>query len=928
MADFNMFNKVPHNVVVPEFGPEREAPIYPQITRRYYCQEDVANGTNLWDRLTWNIQQPDQSMVWSSVKLVMPMEIMVYDVQNHSLDMRVASGGPACNMALSESPMNCFRQTTMSINGKTFMEDNIWRRTLNTCYRGVGPQAYGDNHSLKPIVNRDLRDNDQYTHPVTDINGDRIGSVILQRPSMLETAYSLLEHNSPFIERARLWQDHLSGDGTRWAGDITSYLELGPFQARARKSNTAVPYINDFLLQMQFDSNPSRFDSELRVANVVSGYDPEAMEGRVIPCKLLEFGTIPNMLHPGETITTRERWPAKFLCTWQKKPYLEITYVKFPKMQPYYNLRCFEHQYEYGNDFVLLPDDANEFDIEYSKQRVTSHLLSYPTKIYLWADHSRAFQGSFISGGVRRSCELKDIHCRINQRPEVISAPSQEACYEMFQRHTNSSLEFGAWSKSPIYCFDPVDLGQSDMLSNDARRITMEWDCDVGLTPLQVQEYNDTADANNLRWAGYEIPVVESLTSAGSLPQLHMPVICAFDALYGPEVGIDADDFYLQFRTQGATANNRSDDDRLLNWDLYNGGARILLGHEFIINESTTAGQSGHDIDPTFTESFVVRSIRDAYHTIDGCLWGRLHVVPGQSGKTHGENTYDFVGDLFYVPKSAAFRSSQSAHLHNTYLPWSSVEQIEGADDGNGEKVMQYRVKADQYGTIPNPVFRFALGASAGKWFNLTGPGSGTNCCPGPVAWMTDRNGLRNDDTTPIGKRNMMEAGEKVYKPCDQSKADADLWIPILPTDAMCVPPPTASNKFVVWRGAESPGQAGKHVHRWEDNRTGQTVHVLAQVGRAEQPHETKADQPNDIAITANAGGYLEGRPIDFVQGMECSFYNAAANATIASVIPQYSMKVLYEFGNAQYQFTQDGMPTRVLPNLIPVRDSPLIPNL
>jgi len=61
---------------------------------------------------------------------------------------------------------------------------------------------------------------------------------------------------------------------------------------------------------------------------------------------------------------------------------------------------------------------------------------------------------------------------------------------------------------------------------------------------------------------------------------------------------------------------------------------------------------------------------------------------------------------------------------------------------------------------------------------------------------------------------------------------------------------------------------------------------------------------------------------------MEFSFMDPSAAQTLATVAPEYSLKVLYEYGNAQYQFTQDGMPTRVLPNLIPVRESPLIPNL
>ena len=42
----------------------------------------------------------------------------------------------------------------------------------------------------------------------------------------------------------------------------------------------------------------------------------------------------------------------------------------------------------------------------------------------------------------------------------------------------------------------------------------------------------------------------------------------------------------------------------------------------------------------------------------------------------------------------------------------------------------------------------------------------------------------------------------------------------------------------------------------------------------------------------------------------------------------EYQMKVLYEYGNAQYQFTQDAMPTRVLPNLVPVKPNRDIPVL
>ena len=39
-----------------------------------------------------------------------------------------------------------------------------------------------------------------------------------------------------------------------------------------------------------------------------------------------------------------------------------------------------------------------------------------------------------------------------------------------------------------------------------------------------------------------------------------------------------------------------------------------------------------------------------------------------------------------------------------------------------------------------------------------------------------------------------------------------------------------------------------------------------------------------------------------------------------------YQLKVLYEYGNCQYNFSRDGAPTRILPNVVPVGPSPGIP--
>ena len=521
-----MLNVVPYNVNVPEFQPERKAPIFPQITRKYPCQENVVGSAvagslvGKFDRLTWKIQQPDQTMVWSSVKLVLPLVMQAVNREFSAVDMRATSRLPSCNIAVAESPMKAFRQTQLTINGRMFSEVNDYRRVLDACYSGLGPSAYGDNHSLKPIVSRNMISPDQTRYiqavtmadppvPVDDVQ------INVQTLRTLDNSFNLLEHNGPFLERARRFQDQLSDDGLTWQGEISSYLELGPFQSRARRGNTAVPFIRDFHLLLNFLGNESAFD-----ATIGSNLTSHIRAHRVVPQALFEFGTPSNLRHFAETaVLDASTFISGLPCYFTAKPYLEITYTRYMEaMKPYYNLRCFERQYEQSNRFTLRPQlekGVYHRTSEIQLARVTSRVLAYPTKIYLYCDYVDTDKDSWIFGGCRRSCSLKNIHCRINQRPDVIFNPSQEACFEMFQRHTNSSLEFAAWLKSPIYVFDPVDLGQSDMFANDARLSVIEWDAECSLTALQCQEVTDALNSSNLASCGYialpdadrEIPV-------------------------------------------------------------------------------------------------------------------------------------------------------------------------------------------------------------------------------------------------------------------------------------------------------------------------------------------------------------------------------------------------------------------------------------
>ena len=879
-----MQHKEPYNIHVPEFRPEREAPVYPYITRKYPCQEDIALKYSHWGRLTWKIQQPDASMVWTSVKLVLPLRMSTTDARANDLDMRVTSRLPACNIALSETPMKAFRQTSLSLNGAIFSEDNRYRRILDACYRGTGPSSYGDNHSLKPVVSRDTRqaDEEEKTYvmiaPNTraeDSTGDElyISHDYLSHRTV-DSAFSLLEHNGPFLERARAFQDNLDAGGTVWEGLITSYLELGPFQARARKGNTAVPYIRDFHLRLNFDENLSAFDAVVGPDDRVC-LGTEAYKFRGVPSKLFEFATVPNIKHTGESNFNGKSFIASFATQWTEKPYLEITYTKYVQsMAPMYNLRCLEYQYEQSNRFRLdLEVQATESPK--STQRVTTRVLSYPTKVYLWADYADEFQGSFITGGTRRSCALSNIHFRINQRPDVIFNPSAESCFEMFQRNTNSSLEFASWLKSPIYCFTPVDLGQQDLLANDARLTLCEWDAEVSLTALQMQETKDQMNDQNLVASGYKNAPVQSPNVANA--DMLTAVSCEWDYLTAPRLSSDDDNYALTMKDVRAESTQGV--------NIPFGKSNNLVAYKEFQLTSYVAG--GVTKTPPVLQFRCYRADNIASWW-EGMLWAKVWTADTGNGYTKGQ-----VDGLFYVPETFRFVDKQKGH-YDAVMPMSALSVTGGT--GAYTYTMDTAALKAFRGTLND---RRMKGENR-KYINPVGSdvARGAKWCPGPQAYLIDSDGIHN--------AAVLVPDSASYSPIESGLGGNGYeWIIIQPNNYMV----SGQGGMLKWL-ADKPGQpvgqvaATKYGHRCVslrgDMATNSHFHV------AMQNYETQI--PNTSS----------GLPL-----VSLNFQ------TMDNKVPyQYTLKALYEFGNCQYQFTSQGMPTKVVPNLIPVGQKPGLPQL
>jgi len=901
-----MLNRAPYNTEVPQFLPSRDAPINSYITRKYPCQERLAGEINKFDTLTWKIQQPDSSMVWQSVKVVIPMSFKVYKQNGDDVSMNVRRRLPTSNIALASSPMNAFRQTSLSLNGRIFSEENYYRDVLDACYRGVGTQAYGDNHSLKPIVNRNMiaSNDDMFrrievnagsvAEPDWEYAEDAHGNALVVylndiEHETMDTAFTLLEHNGPFIERARIFQDKLDFDGKTWSGEISHLLELGPFQARARKGNTAVPYIQDFHLRLNFANNQSKFDALNPDTGPKNADLAEATRGRTMAPKLLEFATVPNYLHKGEKALNMNSWPGGFEFTYTAQPYLEVVYTKHESpMRDSYNLRCFEHLYEKSNRFQLVPTPGSMVSPS-SLQRVTSRLLSLPTKIYVWGEVSDEYKYPFAMGGVRRSCLLENLHLRVNQRPDVMFNPSQEECYEMFRRHTNSALEYGSWLKSPIYCFDMVDVGQPDMYSNDARVAWFEWDAEVKLTPLQQTETFNLSQDPCLIAHAYDRSETEAanfkVLQGFSSPATQLD--CELDYTVMHEVSDDQTALHLTLsHKRGGDLNNRQ-----VSW-----ADGLKLKHKTLRFEESVRDTICHG-------QFTIDSVNGRNMEIDGCIWAQYttHDGSAQSGVLKGD-----VGTFFYVPES--WRFAPTDPQLNFY---NSVSQLT-YDTTQNKAFFTHRAISPTM--IRGTFFGNATQGVDGRGFGIVGATNGCKTLtPGPYGYAVNGGGIANNV--------FLEHGNN-FPSIDQSNNGiTKVWVCFGPIASM---PAFHGTDWLKWTTAVSRTQLDNI-----GNGNGAPSEWIAQVVGAAPQWGLGIERLN----VETGGTWAE----DDFNGADTASDNPvgpemvavipmAERAAVKSTEQDYQLKVLYEYGNCQYNFSRNAAPTRILPNLVPVGPSPGIP--
>ena len=776
-----------------QFTPQKTEPIYEYVYRKFKCQEDVVGNvkTKGLTQLSWNIHTPQDDFVWKSVRLHMPFRIKCKS-GNQNISMRLSDRNPACNVAISSTPLKMFTDCQLILSGNMFsIQPNFYQSILDTCYQSRDETSYMSSMSLKPSANRNLKKASESTGifavlPIDETSAQQAGSI--PPYVQIEDAYSVAsDHafdltfaNPGFVRRVANFQTDLQGSITYADTDVISYLDIGPFMNKVRKTvngqsqyNTAVPFVKDFSLKLMLDQRESEFDR--KKGNVYN----EQWPGRVLASSLLEFGTPVNMNHYGESELSDHNWAELFDFELREKPYLEVCYVKMGShLQDRYKLRYIDYQYEKSDPFsFVFPVTPDRLEVPSVPVRINSRLLEVASKVYVWCELAQEYKKSFFLGGTQRCCKIDKLHLRINNRNDILFEPSQEMLFDNFKRLTGNPWGISTWRKCPIYVFDPSTFGLDAYKTGQAQLMHYEWDLQVQPTELLIEEILALEDQRALKSMGYIQDLAFHVPAAYPMNYtvyLHVPYTGNFAINmrhyqnWVPNPGdTDANAALTPYASRmqfipGAT--------KYLN--PYRGNAWFALSIErrrnggisdssrqLAIQYTGQAGTTTQFLGEALSKLYIrseqrapgheyvnqaeimrPRRILGHHYRFDGLVWGVVDIRQGQNMRLQ-----DFNGiRLFYVPESFMFDFQQDdvnfqagAGAINSRVIFNSLRHYDFA----ANQWTAYTPNWDsKYGFITGKVTQIdELGNVVSAQFNRTdldlAPGGARGVCPGMRAY-------------------------------------------------------------------------------------------------------------------------------------------------------------------------------------------------
>lgn len=761
---------------VETFVPFRSSPVYRRVQRRYHCQENV-NGTKDFKQLTFKIHQPNENLVISECRLVLPLRMEALDKDNEPMCMAASRGESACNVAIAENPFSAFKVIDTVINGKGYTEEpRSYGNMLSACYSSVSEMGWQNNHSLKPIANTNRINSFPRTRRlvVHDQNNDATNNYVEMFGLQIhKSAFVAEQLNSGFLERSRQFQQGLLTGGLVWKDNISTLLNTALWSNESRgQGNIQIPYVEDLFMRFVFQTNQCVLDNL---------YGPSTKASRIIAQSLFEFLTPMNAQLYSSDLVESESFVVNWDMEFTDDPYLQIEWVQYQEMLPIYRLRGFRYQLVKSNEFpLLIPNNMDFVADHYVPARVSQECLAVPNKVYCWGELSEtSARSAYCWGNMFRTTDLKNIQVRVNGHAHIISDPdSQGMVFKWWKRNTNSTNEFPVWNQRKMFVFTPTEVGLNQWLENDAVLSTLEISADVGLSRLQYLEYGLVDNKEYLDQIGYSKThtnwnreLVRTEMGTPNTIQFHFSEVME-RARYWPDIG-DARISISQVSEIGHTVNHVA---------------------PFLTSEACTevfAGYKFRNTDPTISaETMRIRGCDRTLVQYNNSIWFKLDT----SNDTIVNN------DFFFVPQSHLFQFSDDEAgrqglrpLPWTYMHWDdayNTHTFDASTPVNSAFIREGLPVCKAFGRddLHTPLFNFNHQSHTNLGYK--------KCVPGPRAYRIKQatggalgvNGVMVQD-------GLLEEGDDNYHGLDSG--DGDMWV-------LMSQPNNTNPQWFMWHTLES----------------------------------------------------------------------------------------------------------------------------
>ena len=346
---------------------------------------------------------------------------------------------------------------------------------------------------------------------------------------------------------------------------------------------------------------------------------------------------------------------------------------------------------------------------------------------------------------------------------------------------------------------------------------------------------------------------------------------------------------------------------------------------------------SGLEVPLTSNMDVQLTTITATSQRLDGYIWALVKTVGGDAGKFVGEAVYYMQQGWRVVPDVIKVANDDTYNFVNS---WDMVQETVAQPGGVGTpNVYTYGLVAGQLanllvaaGTIVDP----GAGTLRNKKFGGANAAGGLKTIsPGPEAYRFDAYGIRNRNATftpagdggqdmpAMGSMKFVEGGGNANEiPTANEKDDADAarWC--------CFAAPAS---FV--GGAMNQFKFRSTTHTDLADPTSAVVHLQGDTVQTNYGRQRTFFWGNAANATVDAANKTQfdnritpDLEFNILEGRRMGQLVIDPTQTTDDIQFDYQLKALYEYGNCQYEFGADGMPSRVVDNLIPVGPSAGIP--